>query len=145
MDIAASPATVWGIVSDLRRTPEWSPECRRVVVLRRAGSIQPGTQLLGINRLRFAVWPTRSVVTEVSPEQRIAWNVRTSGATWSYELEPTPTGTRLVERRDGGTGMPTVAATFTRFLLGGVSGHSAELEDHIEVSLLRIKSLAEKE
>lgn len=143
VDIAAPPEAVWAIVSDLRRTPEWSPECRKLLVLGRGGRIETGATLIGINRLRLAVWPTRSVVTDVSPGRRIAWNVRTSGASWSYELEPTPTGTRLVERRDGGSGMPLVAATFTRFFLGGVSGHSDELDDHIGESLQRIKSLAE--
>lgn len=143
VDIAAPPETVWAIVSDLRRTPEWSPECRKLVVLGHGGRIEPGATLLALNRLRLAIWPTRSVVTDVRPERHVAWSVRSSGATWSYALEPTPTGTRLLERRDGGTGMPLVAAIFTKVFLGGVSGHSDELDDHIGHSLQRIKTLAE--
>lgn len=142
VDIAASPAEVWGIVSDVRRTPEWSPECRKVIVL--GGRVRQGAQLIGINRLRWAIWPTRSVVTAVEPKRRIAWHVRTSGARWSYELEPTATGTRLTERRHGGDGVPVVALTFTRLFLGGVSGHSDELDDHIGQSLERIKAIAER-
>ena len=28
VEIAAPPATVWALVSDLRRMPEWSPQVR---------------------------------------------------------------------------------------------------------------------
>ena len=30
IDIAADPAAVWALVSDVRRMGEWSPVCRRV-------------------------------------------------------------------------------------------------------------------
>ncbi|WP_281175013.1 hypothetical protein [Knoellia subterranea] len=37
-----------------------------------------------------------------------------------------------------------VALTFTRLFLGGGSGHSDELDDHIGQSLARIKVIAER-
>ncbi len=33
VEIDASPAQAWAVLSDLRRMGEWSPECRRVRVL----------------------------------------------------------------------------------------------------------------
>ena len=41
--VESPPAAVWRVVSDVRRTGEWSPECRRVVPL---GPLRLGT--LGI-------------------------------------------------------------------------------------------------
>jgi hypothetical protein len=47
IEIAAPVADVWRTVSDVRRTGEWSPECRRVVPL---GRVRNGTWLIGFNR-----------------------------------------------------------------------------------------------
>jgi uncharacterized protein YndB with AHSA1/START domain len=140
VEIAASPEAVWAAVSDPRRMGEWSPECRRVFVL---GSAETGvgSRLLGINRRGFAVWPTLSTVVRYEPGTAMAWTVRESGATWTYELEPAGSGTRLTGRRDldGYSRLTRVAAP----VIGGAVGHDRELAEGIRTTLERIKAAVE--
>jgi len=51
------------------------------------GGLKLGQQYLGINRRKAVIWPTRSVVAVLEPEQALAWDTRSSGARWIYELE----------------------------------------------------------
>jgi hypothetical protein len=71
----------------------------------------------------------------------VAWRTRESGATWTYELEPTGTGTRLTGRRD----LPgfTLGTTLLAPVIGGAAGHDRELADGIRATLERIKAVVE--
>ncbi|MGH3372749.1 MAG: SRPBCC family protein [Nocardioidaceae bacterium] len=141
VEVSATPESVWAVISDVTRMTEWSPECRKIVVL---GSPKQGvgTKLLGVNRRGFAVWPTRSRVVRYEPVRAVAWKTRESGATWSYELEPTERGTRLTGRRelDGFSTLTRVAAP----LIGGAVGHDRELTEGIRTTLERIKDTVEQ-
>jgi uncharacterized protein YndB with AHSA1/START domain len=142
VEIAAAPETVWPVVSDVARMSEWSPECRRILVLGapRSGL---GTRLLGINRRGWAVWPTLSTVVRFEPATAVAWKTRESGATWTYELEATAAGTRLTGRRD----MDDFTLVTKLFgpLIGGADGHDQELAEGIATTLDRIKAVVEQE
>lgn len=140
VDIAAPPQAVWEVVSDVSRMSEWSPECRKVVVLGRPRQ-GVGTKLLGINRRGPVVWPTTSTVVRFEPGRAVAWRTRESRATWTYELTPTDEGTRLTGRRDldGFSRLTRVAAP----LIGGAAGHDAELAEGIRTTLERIRSTVE--
>lgn len=137
VEVAASPEQVWEVVSDVRRMSEWSPECRRIVVL---GSPKQGvgTTFLGINRRGWAAWPTTSKVVRHEPARAIAWRTRESGATWTYELAPSGTGTRLTGRRE----LPayTLGTRLMAPLIGGARGHDEELADGIRTTLERIRA-----
>jgi uncharacterized protein YndB with AHSA1/START domain len=143
VEIAASPAQVWAVVSDVRRMPEFSPELRKVVVLGRTTGT--GTNLLGINRRGPVVWPTTSKVVRWEPERAIAWKTRESGATWLYLIQPsaedsahtTLTGSRILPRFTMGT-------TLLGPIIGGAAGHDAELADGIRTTLRRIKAVLER-
>ena len=97
VDIAAPPAAVWAVVSDLRRMGERSPEC---LAMRVVGPPRVGAWAVGLNRRRWVVWTTTSRITRYEREQAIAWRVLENGAEWTYELRPAPLGTRLTERRE---------------------------------------------
>jgi uncharacterized protein YndB with AHSA1/START domain len=140
VDIDADPEHVWTVVGDVARMPEWSPELRRLVVLGRK-PLRVGTTLLGVNRRGWAVWPTTSKVTRLEPGRAIAWHTRESGATWTYELEPTTEGTRLTGRRD--LHRFTIGTTLLGPAIGGAEGHDRELEQGIRTTLGRIKHAAE--
>jgi uncharacterized protein YndB with AHSA1/START domain len=140
LDIDADPEHVWGVVGDLTRMPEWSPELRRLVVLGRK-PVRVGTTLLGVNRRGWAIWPTTSKVTRLEPGRAVAWRTRESGATWTYELEPTTVGTRLTGRRD--LDSFTIGTTLLGPAIGGAEGHDRELEQGIRITLGRIKAAVE--
>ncbi len=139
--VDASPAAVWAVVGDPRRTGEWSPECRRVVVLGR-GPLRAGRVLVGVNRRRTVVWATTSRVDTYAPGREIAWTVRESATRWSYLVEPDGSGTRLVQRRDA-AGASALAAWFARTFLGGRAEHDVELLAGMTTGLERIRTIAE--
>lgn len=140
VEISAGPDEVWAVVSDVARMPEFSPELRRLYVI---GSKEPrvGMNLVGINRRGLVAWPTTSKVVRFEPGRAVAWKTRESGATWTYELEPTGSGTRVTGRRD----LPkfTVGTTLLAPVIGGAEGHDQELADGIRATLGRIKATVE--
>lgn len=141
VELAAPPETVWEVVSDVSRMSDWSPECRRIVVL---GSPKQGvgTKFIGLNRRGWAVWPTTSEVVRFEPGKAVAWKTRESGATWSYEIAPTASGTSLTGRRE----LPsyTIGTKLMAPLIGGAGGHDQELAEGIRTTLERIKAAVEK-
>lgn len=138
--IGAAPERVWDVVADVRRTPEWSPECRRVLV---RGPVAVGSLLVGLNRRGPVVWATRSRVHLLDPGRAIGWTVRESGARWTYRLTPHHDGTLLEQHRSVPHGVPAVADVFARLLLGGQDGHGDELEEGMRTGLGRIRSIVE--
>jgi hypothetical protein len=141
IEVPSTPSEVWEVVSDLRRTGEWSPECRHVVPL---GRLRRGALLLGLNRRGRVRWATLSRVTAFSPGREIAWVVLTNRSEWRYELRPTPTGTTITQTRRTPRGEGRFALLFTLVLLGGQAGHDAELEQGMEEGLRRIAALVER-
>lgn len=142
IEIDAPPEKVWSVVSDVGRTGEWSPECRKVVVF---GAPRKGAHLVGFNRRRWAVWPTNSRIVRYEPGRAIAWTVLTNRATWSYELEPTAEGgTRVIERRElPPSGIAPLAGLLAKAFLGGVDKHDSELLEDMRTTLDRIRSEVE--
>jgi hypothetical protein len=140
IEITAPVADVWRIVSDVRRTGEWSPECVRV---RPLGRVRRGAFLIGFNRRGRARWATLSRVVRFEPDQEIAWHVLTNKSVWSYTLRPTERGCELTSARRTPDGVGRVAALFTSAFLGGQAAHDTELEAGMRSGLERIKALAE--
>ena len=140
IDINAPVAKVWALVSDLSRMPQWSPQCRLMKAL---GPLRQGTRTFNVNRRNFMVWPTTSTITEVIPEKKLAFRVNANNTIWSYELEPTDTGTRVVETRHAENGVKPLSNMTVNALMGGVPNFERELVDGMNQSLARIKAAAE--
>lgn len=140
IEIEAPVATVWSLVSDLSRMPQWSPQCR---VMKPLGPVRPGTKTINLNRRNRLVWPTTCTITEVVPEKKVAFRVDANKTVWSYELEPTATGTRLVETRNAENGVTAVSNMAVNKLMGGVPSFEEELVAGMNESLAKIKAAAE--
>jgi hypothetical protein len=135
---------VWRVLADVRRLPELSPELVRMVPLKRGG-LRPGQWYLGVNRRKGVVWPTRSVVADVEPGRMVAWDTRSSGARWVWELTPEGGGTRVVHRRPVPRRLTALSNVFATVFLGGTGGHADELEEGMAHSVRRLKAAAERE
>jgi uncharacterized protein YndB with AHSA1/START domain len=140
--IAAPPDQVWEALTDLRRMAEWSPEVVRMVPLK-PGGLKVGQQYLGLNRRKAVVWPTRSVVAAVEAGRSLAWDTRSSGARWIYELEPESGGTKVVHRRPVPRRITWLSRAFTPVFLGGNDAHADELEQGMRRTLERLKAALE--
>ena len=80
---------------------------------------------------------------EVIPEKKVAFRVDINHTIWSYELEPTDTGTRLVETRHAENGTTAFSNLSINALMGGVPSFERELVDGMNATLSRIKAAAE--
>lgn len=140
IDINAPVARVWALVSDLGRMPQWSPQCR---LMKSFGPLRQGTRTFNLNRRKLMFWPTTCTVTEVIPEKKVAFRVDLNNAIWSYELEPTDTGTRLTETRHAENGVTALSNMTVNALFGGVPSFERELVEGMNESLARIKAAAE--
>ena len=96
-----------GLAVDHRLAPDArvEPAVPADEATRRAASGHPH---LNLNRRNRLFWPTTSTVTELVPERKLAFRVNTNNTVWSYELEPTATGTRVVESRHAENGVKPV-------------------------------------
>lgn len=140
IDINAPVSKVWALVSDLSKMPQWSPQCR---LMKPIGGLRQGARTINFNRRGFLAWPTTSRITELIPEKKLAFRVNENHTVWSYELEPTEAGTRLIETRHAENGTTAVSNFLVGSLMGGVPSFEDELIDGMNLSLTRIKAAAE--
>lgn len=141
IDINAPVAEVWSLIANLNNMPKWSPQCR---FMKAFGEVRPGTRTFNINRRNSLFWPTTSTITELIPERKLAFRVNANNTVWSYELEPTATGTHVVETRHAENGVKAVSTMTVNAVLGGVPRFEKELVDGMNTSLARIKAAAER-
>ncbi len=142
IEIEATPDQVWALVSDPARMREWSPQCRKMIV-RGKGPVGVGTRTFNINRRGLLFWPTRAKIKQFEPGKLFAFKIAENGTVWSFELEPTATGTKLTESRRAPDGVSDVSNFLTRNVLGGTENFEGELEVGIRQTLERIKAAAE--
>ncbi|MDO9379062.1 MAG: SRPBCC family protein [Nocardioidaceae bacterium] len=140
IDVDAEPRDVWRVVSDLRRMGEWSPQCRRMLVL---GDVRLGARAVNLNRQGLLVWPTTARVVRLEPERALAFRIPVNGTVWTYELEPTATGTRVTERREAPHGITRLSHLLTDHVMGGTEGFEVELRRGMERTLRRLKAEVE--
>lgn len=141
-DVAVPPDRVWALLTDFSRMPDWSPELVRMLPLK-PGGLRVGQWYLGINRRKAVVWPTRSVVAELEPSRVLAWDTKSSGARWIWELSPSATGTRVLHRRPVPRKLTGISNAFASAFLGGRVEHADELEAGMAETVARLKAAAE--
>jgi uncharacterized protein YndB with AHSA1/START domain len=141
IDIDAPASKVWALISDFRRMPQWSPQCRW---MRPFGPLRQGTRTLNLNRRNRMFWPTTCTVIEVIPEKKLAFRVDANRTIWSYELEPNGQGTRVIESRHAENGVSAFSSLTVNALFGGTTNFERELVEGMNISLANIKAAAEK-
>ena len=99
--IAAPPADVFALVTNLERMGEWSPESGAVRWLDGASEAAVGARFAGDNEVALGPiplkrWTTESEVTVHDPPVTFEF-VAAGYTTWRFDLEPVDGGTRLTE------------------------------------------------
>lgn len=143
IDIAASPDTVYDLVSDVTRTGEWSPICKECW-WDEGASGRVGDWFKGRNVTPNRTWETRSEVVAAERGREFAWIVGGTYVRWGYELEPAGTGTRLTERWEflpGGLAM--FAEKYGEDATAQIENRRAAAYDGIPKTLAAIKRIAE--
>ena len=137
--VSASPAVVYGLVSNLPRMPDWSPECTRVTWSTSARAV--GARFVGHNRAGMVRWFTFGRVVAAKPGRRFAFTIHFGPipiSLWSYDFSPTETGCEVTEswtdRR------PAALRALFRPIFGNRTPRNAH---GIHITLTRLKATAE--
>ena len=141
IEVAAPPAKVWSLVTDLPRMSSWSPQVLRTIV--RGGPVQLGTRAFNINHRGPLVWPTRTKVVAFEPHREFAFRVKENFSIWSFTLEPTESGTRVIQRRRTPDGISDISKKLTKIALGGQETFTRELRHGMRQTLERVKAESE--
>jgi uncharacterized protein YndB with AHSA1/START domain len=98
--IAASPETLYGLVSDVTRMGEWSPETTGCRWLGKADGPAVGARFRGANKDGWRRWSTTCTVVEAEPGRRFAFDVSLGPAPvsrWTYTFTPAGDGCIVTE------------------------------------------------
>lgn len=141
--IAASPARLYEIVTDVTKMGRLSPECTGGRWLGGATGPAVGARFRGTNKRGWARWSTTNTVVVADPGKAFAFETDQSGVRWRYDFEPDGDATMVTESRAAWRERPMIARLFARLLLGGIDEHDVELRDGMRATLERLKSVAE--
>ena len=145
--IQAPPELLYDLVSDVPRTPEWSPEVISCRWLDGAARAVPGARFTARNKRRWAVWSNTPVVETAERGQEFAFT-RTEpiGGTirWFYRFEPGPGGTTAELGYQVLRSVPAFLHLSLRALLG-VRDLRADLHQNMTTSLQRLAGIAERQ
>ena len=93
IEIAAPTSTVWEIITDVARWPEWTPTFKAIEVLD-GGSFATGMRArITQPAIPKATW----TVTEVRPGEGFVWTTKNLGMSMraDHQIVPTPAGCRV--------------------------------------------------
>ncbi|MGW6426908.1 SRPBCC family protein [Nocardia sp. NPDC055053] len=143
IDIAAAPEKVWSILADLRRMPELSPTTLKMIAV---GGVRDGAYTVNLNKVGWKVYPTTSRIVSYEPSKSFAFRMNENRTVWRYELQPTATGTRVVETRtvDPVKGVPAWLRGTIKVALGGEEKFEADLVAGMNETLSKVKAVAER-
>jgi len=101
--INSGPDRIYGLVSDLPRMGEWSPECERVEWTGGTTVAAKGARFVGHNRggpFRLMRWSRHGRILAADPGREIAFVTEEGGresTVWRYRFEAVEGGTRVTE------------------------------------------------
>jgi hypothetical protein len=145
--IEATPEALYALISDVTRTPEYSPEVVKCTWIKGATGPAVGARFKAINHAgRVPDWPNKPVITVTEPNRAFAFErTEVGGGTieWRYEFEPQGTGTLVTESY---TVLKNVNA-FGWFIIGTLAGlkdRRTDLQNGMTTSLERIAAILEQ-
>jgi uncharacterized protein YndB with AHSA1/START domain len=98
--ISAAPERVYGLVSDITRMGEWSPECVGCEWMDGHDGPSVGAQFHGHNRNNGNEWTTPNTIVVADAGREFAWVVGTPEfevCRWRFQFAPDGNGTRVTE------------------------------------------------
>jgi uncharacterized protein YndB with AHSA1/START domain len=124
MVVDASPAAVWEVVGDPRRTGEWSHECLDVDFVDGATTPAMGVRFRGRNQVGKTGWSRTCEIVGLDPGREISWRtvptqLYRDSTIWTITVEPEDAGTRITERYQ----VVKLGPLFDRFIYQFVKVH----------------------
>lgn len=145
INIEALPTTVWELVGDPRRLPEWSPQVRGTSLLDGASDIALGVRFVNRNKENGLEWNTHGQVVRFEPCHMLAFEIEENWLVWSFTLEETADGgTHLIQRREAPRGISDFAHGLTEKYMGGTTAFTHSMQDSMRQTLRGIKAACEQ-
>jgi uncharacterized protein YndB with AHSA1/START domain len=141
--ISAPIDAVWGLISDVTRTGEWSVECRGAEWLDGATTAVAGARFRGKNRRNATSWSRVCEVLEVDAPHRFVWKTLPTrllpdSTRWEFALTTHDSGTKLTERMQ----VLKIPAAYDRLFAAFLPQHRDRTSD-LAADLERIKQQVE--
>jgi hypothetical protein len=146
--VSASPEEVYDTVSDVRRIPEWSPECVHAHWIGEVDGPEEGDRFLARNRRGLLRWGNRPVVAVADRPREFAFVIHQPpfGALtrWAYHIEPgaEPGTSEVTESFELVRDQPKINSWVVRFV-AGVRDREPDLQRNLETSLERLRTVIE--
>jgi hypothetical protein len=141
--VGAAPERLYGLVADLPRMGEWSPECQRVEWEHGVNGPTVGATFVGHNRggpRGLMKWSRRGRVLVTDPGREFAFVTEEGGresTVWRYRFESIDGGTRITESYEVKR-IPAWAR-----IVDIPTNRAGELREGMEHTLARLKTTAE--
>jgi hypothetical protein len=143
IEIAASPGTLYDMVSDATRTGEWSPVCV-ACWWDEGASGQAGDWFTGRNVTAARTWETRSQVVVADRGREFAFLVGKGYVRWGFTVAPVAGGTRLTEEWEFlPAGQAFFAERYGDAADEQIDQRTREAQEGIPATLAAIKRIAE--
>ena len=142
-DIAASPETVWALVTDLERMGEWSPENQGGNWVAPATEAAVGAVFKGSNSHDKRTWTTKVKVLEFDSPHRFSFRLlagRLGSCDWVYALEPSELGCLVTE---SWVDQRTPLLTWTGKIYTGIRDRGKHNRDSMLATLEAIATVVE--
>jgi uncharacterized protein YndB with AHSA1/START domain len=144
-EIAASPESVWELITDISRMGEWSPETESATWAAGGSGPVVGASFVGHNRRGWLRWKGRCEVVAADPNREFAF-VRKGpdgGTTWRYLLEAGDSCTKVTESFSQAKLPPLPVQLLGRLAFG--TNRQEELLKSVRTTLSRLKTAAESQ
>lgn len=145
--VDADAGTLYDLVADVTRTPEWSPEVISCSWLDGAATAAAGARFTARNRRRWLTWSNQPIVETADRGREFAiTRTERGGGTlrWSYRFEPAAAGTIVTLAYQVLRPVPVGLHVILR-LLFGVRDLRADLHANMQTSLERLAAIATRE
>jgi uncharacterized protein YndB with AHSA1/START domain len=129
-EVSGSPDEVWAVLNDVEEYPTWRSDVARVTRVAADVTRADGSAGSRAWREEGSAGPLTLEVTESDPPRRLVTRIVDQGlpfgGRWTYELEPTGSGTRVLITEDGEIYNPAF-----RFMARFVFGYRATMETYL--------------
>jgi len=144
--IGADPATLYGLVADVTRIGEFSPECHQARWQDGASGPVAGARFRGRNASRWIRWSRRCEVITADPGRQFSFRtiptwLKRDSTDWTYRFAPTSDGTAVTESYEITRLPPRPMLAVIRRLLP----HHLDMRPHMENTLAALKTTAERD
>lgn len=137
IEVDAAPEDVWRYVTDVAALSRRSPQVLRTVVV--PAPVRLGSWMFNVNRSVWKVWPTSARVVRYDPFEEFAFRMNENFTVWSYRLERTAAGTRIIHRRETPQGISFPVRAAIPVVFGGADAFTAQLLEGMAQTLEALK------